>query len=502
MPGRLITTKQVKIYMTARKEGCTQVLSAAKAGISERSGREIEKGRRKAKHEVRNWKTRKDPLCGVWENELEPLLMKQPELSPITLLEMLQERDKDKHPDSILRTLQRRVKKWKALFGPEKEVIFMQEHLPGKLGLSDFTTLKNIKITIGGKELKHILYHFRLAYSGWSFMKVIFGGESYAALTEGLQEALWRLGGSPHEHRTDSLSAAFKNLSKNAQTDITEKYEVFCEHYNMLPSRNNPGISHENGSIESPHGHLKRRIRQALILRGNCDFASTEEYQDWLDGVVSQHNRRNAKAVGIDKEALQKLPDYKAIDYTELMATVTSSSTIDVRRVTYTVPSRLQGETLRIRLYHDRLACYLGTTHITDLRRVYAKGTTRVKSIDYRHVITSLARKPQAFRYSRLRDNLLPNEKYKQIWEYVNKHFESKNACKFIVGLLYIAAQKDCEETLADEVLAEITMGKTPSLSHLQNKYQCKKASSPTVHVEQHLLSSYNNLITKEVVYA
>lgn len=502
MPGRLITTKQVKIYMTARKEGCIQVLAAAKAGISERSGREIEKGRRKAKHETRNWQTRIDPLCGAWENELEPLLIKQPELSPITLLEMLQEQDKDKYPDSILRTLQRRVKKWRALFGPEKEVIFMQEHLPGKLGLSDFTTLKNITITIGGKKLEHILYHFRLAYSGWSFMKVILGGESYTALTEGLQEALWRLGGNPYEHRTDSLSAAFKNLSKDAQTDITEKYENFCKHYNMLPSRNNPGISHENGSIESPHGHLKRRIRQALILRGSYDFVSVEEYQEWLDSVVSQHNRRNAKASGIDKESLQKLPNYRAIDYTELLATVTSSSTIDVRRVTYTVPSRLQGETLRIRLYHDRLTCYLGAAHIIDLKRIYAKGNNREKSIDYRHVITSLSCKPQAFRYSRLRDHLLPNEKYKQIWEHVNKHFESKSACKFIVGLLYIAAKKDCEEALANEVLTEITMGKTPNLNHLQDKYQCRRNSSPTVHVEQHLLSSYNSLIAKEAVYA
>jgi len=374
--------------------------------------------------------------------------------------------------------------------------------LPGRLGLSDFTTLKNIIITIGGKNLEHILYHFRLAYSGWSFMKVILGGESYTALAEGLQEALWRLGGCPQEHRTDSLSAAFKNLSKDAQKDITEKYENFCQHYNMRGSRNNPGISHENGGIESPHGHLKRRIRQALLLRGSYDFTSVEDYQEWLDGVVNQHNRRNAKAVGIDKETLQKLPTYKATDYTELLAHVTSSSTIDVRRVTYTVPSRLQGETLRVRLYHDRLTCYLGSTHIIDLKRVYTKGNNREKSINYRHVIKSLSRKPQAFRYSKLRDNLLPNKKYKQIWAYVNKNLESRNACKFIVGLLYIASEKDCEETLANDVLAMIAAGKSLNLSQLQNKYQCQKTSSPTVQVKQHLLASYNNLIAREVAYA
>ena len=394
MPGKLITIKQVKIYMMARKASCTQILAAAKAGISERSGREIETGGRRPGDVVRLWQTRSDPLSNVWESELAPLLSITPNLTPLTLLELLQQRHPEQYPDSVLRTLQRRVKKWKALFGPEKEVMFRQEHEAGRLGLSDFTTLKNITITINGEILKHLLYHFRLAYSGWSYMRVTLGGESYTALAESLQEALWRLGGSPLEHRTDSLSAAFKNLSKDEAQDITLRYENFCLHYNMRASRNNPGISHENGSIESPHRHLKRRIIQAFLLRGSYDFSSIEEYQSWLEGIVSQHNRRNAKAVNIDKEALQLLPNYKAADYTELSVSVTSSSTIDVRRVTYTVPSRLQGETLRIHLYQDRLICYLGSTHIITLKRIHTTGTIRGRHVDYRHVIKSLIRKP------------------------------------------------------------------------------------------------------------
>jgi hypothetical protein len=123
-------------------------------------------------------------------------------------------------------------------------------------------------------------------------------------------------------------------------------------------------------------------------------------------------------------------------------------------------------------------------------------------SIDYRHVITSLSRKPQAFRYSKLRNYLLPNEKYKQIWEHVDKHFESRNACRFIVGLLSIAAMKNCEEELANEVLYTIANGETPNLNQLQDKYQHRKTTSPIIQVEQHLLSSYNDLIAKEVLYA
>ncbi len=503
MPGKLITIKQVEIYMTARKASCTQILAAARAGISERSGREIESSIRRPGDIVRKWRTRDDPLFNVWEDDLVPLLTKTPTLTPITLLELLQQRYPEQYPDSVLRTLQRRVKKWKALFGPEKEVMFRQEHIAGRLGLSDFTTLKNITVTINGEILKHLLYHFRLAYSGWSYMRVTLGGESYTALAEGLQEALWRLGGSPLEHRTDSLSAAFKNLSKEAAQDITLRYENFCLHYKMQATRNNLGVSHENGSVESPHGHLKRRILQAFLLRGSYDFISIEDYQNWLEGVVSQHNRRNAKAVNIDKEALQLLPNYKAADYNELSARVTTSSTIDVRRVTYTVPSRLQGETLKIHLYQNRLICYLGSTHIITLKRIHIIGTKRGRRVDYRHVIKSLVRKPQAFRYSRIRDDLLPTQAYKQIWEYADKNMTSKNACKFIVGLLHLAAEKDCEENLANEVLALIAAEKPLVLEHLQTKHQDQhKSILPSIDVSQHTLAGYNNLITQEVSYA
>lgn len=505
MPGKTITTKQVKIYMTAKKDGCTQIVAAAKSGISERSARRIEYGKYSSNNCRHTWRTRPDPLEMVWEQDLVPLLNRAPSLSPIILLEEIQAKYPGLYSDKLLRTLQRRVKKWKALFGPAKEVMFRQTHEPGRLGLSDFTNLKGVIITIQGKPLHHLLYHFRLAYSGWSYIKVILSGESYTALTEGLQEALWRLGGSPLEHRTDSLSAAFKNLSVVEKQDITSAYEVFCNHYQMQASRNNLGESHENGSIESPHGHIKRRIKQALLLRNSYDFISVEEYQRWIDGVTNQHNRRNAQAFVIDKKALQPLPTYKTIDYTEVIVKVTTSSTINVRRVTYTVPSRLQGETLRAHLYHNRLLCYLGSDLIITLKRIYPKDNNRGRLVDYRHVIHSLVRKPQAFRYSQLRDDLLPNESYKQIWQHVNQNMPRKTACKFIVGLLYLAATSSREQTLAADVLAAINNGKELSLTKLQAKYQTIETRAITttttnslidsVVVIQHAIRDYNQLI-------
>jgi len=419
-----------------------------------------------------------------------------PELLPITLLEYIQQQYPVQYPDNVLRTLQRRVKRWKTLHGPDKTLMFRQEHDPGRQGLSDFTQLKDVTILIAGQAFKHLLYHFRLAYSGFSHVKIILGGESYTALAEGLQEALWRLGGSPKEHRTDSLSAAFKNLNQQEQEDVTQRYEALCEYYQMKPTRNNRGEGHENGSIECPHGHIKRRIKQGLLLRGSTDFESIVSYQSWLDGVVNQHNQRNAKKLILERPYLQALPLDKTADFTEVCARVTSSATIDVRRATYSVHSRLKGERLRCHLYHDRLECYLGAIHVIGLKRVYScTGMPRARNIDYRHLIHSLVKKPQAFRYSRLRDDLLPSEHYKTIWQFVNQHMSGRNACKFIVGLLYSAATADCEEPLAQTVLAMIEQGKSLSLTALEQRYKKPTQSIPKVTVTQHTLSSYDQLL-------
>lgn len=488
--------------MKLRQTGEPQASSAAKAGISERSGRRIECNTHIVRAERKHtWRTRKDPLMGVWSDELLPLLEQTPNLQAITLLEYLQERYPEQYPDSLHRTLQRRVKQWRALYGPEQEVIFRQIHAPGRQGLSDFTHLKLTTITVSGHPLKHLLYHFRLAYSHWSSMKVVVGGESFSALSEGLQLALRRLGGAPFEHRTDSLSAAFKNLSAEAEEDLTRRYDALCKHYGMQATRNNRGEGHENGSVESPHGHLKRRIRQALLLRGSNDFKSIDVYQTFIDKVVEQHNRRNAKTIDIERQLLQALPLYSAMDYTEVNAVVSSSSTINIRRVTYTVPSRLQSETLHIRLYDDRLECYLGHEPVITLQRIYSKDKNqRVRQIDYRHVIHSLVKKPQAFRYSQIRDDLLPNTHFRFIWFMIDTSMEPKQACKLIVGLLHLAATQDCETVLGETVLDLLENNKPVCLRQLQERFNKKTSITiPLITIIQHSLIQYNQLIPQQM---
>ncbi len=396
MSGKPITENQIRIYMTTRNKGNLQITAAAKAGVSERSGRRIEKGDIfQGEKLLHHWRTRKDHFKGVWENEIVPMLEQKVELQPLTLFEHFAGKYPEKFQQSKLRTFQRKVKKWKALNGSIKEVMFLQEKIPGCMGLSDFTKLKKVTITINGEPLKHLLYHFRLIYSGWCHVKVILGGESFTALSEGLQDAFWRLGGVPEEHRTDSLSAAFKNLTKDAKEDVTKRYKELFNHYDLIPTRNNRGKGHENGGVESPHGHLKNRIHQALLLRNSADFESVWAYQQWLDIIVRDINARNSDKVAQERKYLKELPLQRTIDYTEKVVGVSTTSTILVKRVIYTVPSRLIGEKLRLHIYHDKIEAYLGTTYVITLSRKFSPDNNRrSRCVDYRHIIGSLERKP------------------------------------------------------------------------------------------------------------
>ncbi len=335
-------------------------ISGAKAGFSTATAYRLEQdprlpGQKKARRE----RSRPDPLADVWDNEVVPLLNAAPGLRPIAVFEELQRR----HPElgaGTRRTLERRIQAWRAMNGPDREVIFRQEHPPGRMGLSDFTELADLDVTIAGQAFEGRLYHFRLPFSGFEHAHVTLGGESFVALAERLQNALWALGGVPEQHRTDSLSAAFRNLDADAKRDLTERYEALCLHYGMTPTRNNLGVSHENGSIESSHGHLKKKLADALLLRASRDFEDLARWRGFVDEIVARGNARNAKRIDQERAALNGLPDRKTEDYEEILVDVTSSSAFTLRKVFYSVPSRLIGQRLRVHLFDDRLECFQG----------------------------------------------------------------------------------------------------------------------------------------------
>jgi hypothetical protein len=299
MPGKHATDHQVRRYMDSRKDGYSQGAAAARAGFSDRTGRRIDAAPLlpSQRDRTRRYRTRQDPFVEVRREEVVPILQTIPHLRATTILSELQRRHPGGYPDRLLRSLQRRVAHWRATEGPERELIFRQEHRPGLQALSDFTDGSVLEVTIAGAPFPHLLYHFSLAFSGWQHVKAICGGESFTALTEGVQEALWQLGGVPREHRTDRLSAAYRNLS--TQQDEATRYAEFCRHYGVEPTRNNVGVSHENGAVEAAHGHLKTGLGEALELRGSRDFPDLAAYQGFLQEFIARKNapRRAVLAV-------------------------------------------------------------------------------------------------------------------------------------------------------------------------------------------------------------
>jgi hypothetical protein len=265
----------------------------------------------------------------------------------------------------------------------------------------------------------------------------------------------------------------------------------------LIPTRNNRGKGHENGGVESPHGHLKNRIHQALLLRNSVDFESVSAYQQWLDIIVRDINARNADKVAEERKYLKELPLQRTVDYTEKVVGVSTTSTILVKRVIYTVPSRLIGEKLRLHIYHDKIEAYLGTTYVITLPRKFSPDNNRrTRCVDYRHVIGSLERKPQAFRYSQLRDDLLPSDTYRFIWERLDQTLDPRAACKTIVGILSLANRTDRETELGDYILEKMMNNHIPALHELQNKFNKKEEVIPEINMMAASGEDYNILLS------
>jgi hypothetical protein len=476
-------------------------VAAAKASISRSTAFRIKKNPiLPSQRPASRGRRRPDPLESIFEAEVVPLLEAASGIRPVAVYEEMLRR----HPElgeGIRRTLERRIRSWRAVHGEEQEVIFRQVHEPGRLGLSDFTDMGSLGVSIAGQPLDHLLYHFRLAWSGFEHVHAILGGESFVALAEGLQNALWSLGGAPLYHRSDSLSAAFRNLSAEAAEDLTRRYEELCAHYRMTPTRNNKGIAHENGAIESSHGHLKEAIRDALLMRGGADFEDLAAYRAFLDEVVGRRNAAHGKRVEAERPHLQSLPDRRTSDFEEVGVTVSRTGGFTLRKVFYTVPSRLIGHRLRVRLFDDRLEVFIGGTQLTTLPRSRARPNGKHDQVvNYRHVIHSLRRKPMALLNLVYRDKLFPRPEYRRAFETLRERLSDRLACKITVELLALAHDRGCERELAEQLAKVLDAGELPDLVSLRTLFSPDPARLPIVSVRSASLAGYEALV--ETAYA
>lgn len=394
-------------------------MCAMKAGMSRKTaGKYLSQDnvleQRRVSH---HWKTRKDPLAAIWPKAQE-MLRDAPELEAKALFEHLMPGGAGAVEEKHLRTFQRRVRDWRLENGPGKEVFFTQDQTPGKVLAMDWTDMGGLGITISGRALKHKLFHAVLPYSNWEWA-VRARSESTLSLRAGLKATLGRLGRVPRELLSDHSSTATHQLRRGAaERGFNEEYLSICAHYGITPRTINVGRPQENGSCETSHGHLKRRMRQHLLLRGSADFASETDYDAFLFRVLEAGNLKRAKRLGEELAAMPETLIADLADYRELMVSVRNDSTIRVNKMVYSVPCRLIGVKLLARIGENEIVLLAGAREVA--RLPLSRGD-RGAVIDFRHLIGHLLRKPGAFAGYRWREELFPSMVYRAAYDHLER---------------------------------------------------------------------------------
>jgi hypothetical protein len=455
----LVTDQQVKLYRKKRMEAKKQEQAAAVAGMSVRTARTWETGPLPSQtKEDRTWRTRADPFADVWDDEVVPLLRSDDDrkLQAKTVLKALRNGHPGEYPRSLTRTMQRRIRDWRALNGPPQEVVFPQEHPMGREAAFDFTHCGELGVTIAGETFDHLLFTLKSSAGKWVYTELAYG-ETWEAMSRGLQDAMAAAGGVFPVWRHDNLSAATKELKKTGGRQLTRRYQELLDHYGATSSRIQAGKASENGVAEKGNHLLKSALDQALRLCENRDFPTREAYLDFVRKVVAEHNAEHAAAIEAERVVLKPLPDTRLPDYTSLRTTVRAWSTIRVAGRTYSVPSRLIGHEVEVRQHPDLIEVRLNDKTTIELPRLRGKQDVR---IDYRHVIWSLVRKPGAFARYRFREELFPSMTFRRAYDALVDARGERADIEY-VRILHLAAstmEAPVERALEDLLVAGKTL--------------------------------------------
>jgi hypothetical protein len=465
-------------------EGETLERAALKSGMSENTARRYrDGGAMKSTRAERTYRTRPDPFEAVWPT-VEKMLEAAPGLESKTIFGLLLERPDSTFTDGQLRTLQRKIRRWRVEHGPEKEVMFPQEHRPGEYGQSDFTSMNDLSITIGGEEFDHLVYHFVLPYSQWETGMVCFS-ESFETLIAGYQRAVAELGRVPHRHRTDNLSAATHDL-RDGRRAFNERYLGAMAHYGVEADRNTPGRAHENGSVEQAHHRFKRAVEQALLVRGTRDFADRASYDAFLREIFAARNKRRTN-LGDDLRGMKELPPMRIEDFRRERVMVTRFSTIRAADNMYSVSSRLIGEEVDLRLYAETIEVWHGQRLVATMERQRGRGNV---AIDYRHVIWSLVRKPGAFARYRYREALFPTLTFRRAYDAFVERLGSGADVEY-VRVLHLAASTS--ETNVEHALDELlARGELRDYAQVRAAAVPEPVEVPSCAIEPPDLSAYD----------
>lgn len=481
------TNKQVKKLMK-EKEIMGIGKAALRAQMSEKTARKyINAGKLPSElKKERMHRTRVDPFEADWPEIEQQMQVSNGKIEAKTLFASLMERSQ-RYNKGQLRTLQRHLQEWRCLHGKAKEVIFRQELHPGRQSQSDWTHMKSLGIIIAGKAYPHLLFHFILPYSRHETI-MICQTENYDTLSRGFEKAVKEIGGVCAEHRTDNLSAATKAFGKSRV--FTEKWTNCLAHYGVKPSRNNPGESHENGSIEKSHDLFKSDVEQQLLLRGSSNFATTEDYEAFLEAIKNRRNATRRERFEEEKATLRGIPSTPYNEVEIVVIKVPPTSLIRIQRNVYSVPSRFIGNQLKAYVYRDNINLRFGTKDVLTLPKI-EEGA----SINYQHIIDSLIRKPGAFKDYQYRECLYPSINFRRAYDVFVENLT--NASKVYCELLKLAAMENEHEV-------ECAIGLLLEANQMPTKAAVvdliAKPKNTEVYVDQPQLDCYNSLLEMEVM--
>ena len=492
----MVTDQQVRKLRKAMQEEETLWKAASKSGMDEKTARKYLRTDRlpsETKAE-RDWRTREDPFEEEWD-ELRWKLELNPGLEAKTLFEYLQRKKPGRYEDGQLRTLQRGVKSWRGVEGPAKEVFFPQQYRPGELCQSDFTHLSSLGVTILGRSFAHLLYHFVLPYSNWETGTVCVS-EAFESLSEGFQQAVWKLGGCPWAHRTDRMSTAVhREVRPEAFTD---RYKALLKHYGMEGRYIQTAEPHENGDVEQRHHRFKKALDQSLMLRGSRDFGSRADYERFVEELFDQLNQGRQERLQEELKVVRRLPARRVESCRRIRVRVTSGSTIRVKNNGYSVHSRLIGEKVEARVYAERVEVWYAQRCVESLPRLRGEGKHR---IDYRHIIDWLVRKPGAFENYRYREELFPTSRFRVAYDLLKREHSANRASREYLSILHEAVREG--EAGVDAALGElIRQSRVVNLEAVRELMASGTSSEAWKRVEVDAvdLANYDALLEEEEV--
>lgn len=506
--GRLRDTRDVKPVSDAQVRKLMEEMSkhgrigraAMKADMDRKTARKyVAAGELPSEMKaVRDWRTRVDPFADHWP-DLEAQLRDAPGLEAKTLLDDLMMRYPERYTEGQLRTLQRRVRQWRAIEGPDQDVKLGQRHRPGEAAQSDFTHAGELEVTIAGQLFVHMLFVFVLPFSNWAWATVCFS-ESMAALRRGVQRALFQLGRVPQYHQTDNSTAAThripddkKEVPDSRRRPFNADYLALMRHFGMEPRTTEVGAKEQNGDVEARNGALKRRLEQALLLRGSRDFEDVSAWQQFVDEVCRRTNRSRDR-VAEELSCMRELNASRLPEYKELSAVVSEWSTIRIKHNAYSVPSRLIGHELRIRLYEDRVEAYFGGKCQLACERLKGRNGRRV---DYRDVIWSLVRKPGGFERYVYREEMFPSPVFRRSYDAIQTPHRGTAGDLEYLRILHLAATT-METDVETALTSLLDAGSEISCDHVKELLGAGPA--PVVPVMAPLdvnLSAYDELLAE-----